>query len=96
MQYVSRSKLVELIKETKGAFFSLYFRKRTPDSNGIHQIRRMNCSTSVAKHVKGTGKPVSASAKLIVVTDMEHHGIRSIPHEGILEATIGGEVYKVK
>jgi len=94
MQYVSRSKLVELIKETKGAFFSLYFRKRTPDSNGIHQIRRMNCSTSVAKHVKG--KPVSASAKLIVVTDMEHHGIRSIPHEGILEATIGGEVYKVR
>lgn len=96
MIYISRSELVQKIRETNGAFFSLYFRKRTADSNGIHQIRRMNCSTAISKYVKGTGKPVSASAKLIVVTDMQYHGIRSIPQEGILEATIGGEVYKVR
>ena len=96
MQYVSRSKLVELIKATNGAFFSLYFVKRTPDSNGIHQIRRMNCSTAISKYVKGTGKPVPESSKLIVVADVQQHGIRSIPQEGILEATIGGEVYKVR
>lgn len=96
MIYVSRSELVQKIKETNGAFFSLYFRKRTPDSNGIHQIRRMNCSTAISKYVKGTGKPIPASSKLIVVADMQAHGIRSIPQEGILEATIGGEVYKVR
>lgn len=91
MKYVTRTELIQMIKSTKGRIFSLYFIKR-----GDGQIRRMNATTAIAKHLTGTGKPVSAAAKLIVVTDLQKRAIRSIPHEGILEATIGGEVYKVR
>ena len=92
MEYVTRTQLVEKIKSTNGSIFGVLFEKTR--SNG--ELRRMNCMLNVKKHLTGTGKAVSAAAKVITVYDLVKKGYRSIPHEGILEATINGEVYKVK
>jgi hypothetical protein len=97
MQYVSRAKLVELIKASGGEIIGVDFIKRS-DGN----LRKMNCRLGVAKYVKGTGRSMPDSAKLITVYDLQvarshpESAYRSIPQEGLVSARIGGEVYQVQ
>lgn len=92
MQYVTRDELINKIKATNGSIFSVLFRK----SRSNDELRRMNCMLNVKKHLTGTGKAVSAEAKVITVYDLVNKGYRSIAHEGLIQAQIGKEVYEVR
>jgi hypothetical protein len=91
MKYVSRDKLVKMIKATNGSIFSVLFSKTR--SNG--ELRRMNCMLNCKKHLVGTGKAAPESAQLITVYDLTNKGYRSIAIEGLVQAQIGKEVYEV-
>lgn len=92
MQYVSREELINKIKATNGAIFSVLFQKTRSDN----ALRRMNCMLNVKKHLTGTGKAAPASAKVITVYDLTNKGYRSIAHEGLIQAQINGEIYEVR
>jgi len=92
MNYVSRAELIEKIKSTNGAIFSVLFLK----SRSNNEPRRMNCMLNVKKHLTGTGKAAPESAKVITVYDLQNKGYRSIAHEGLIQAQIGKEVYEVR
>jgi hypothetical protein len=92
MNYVTRAELIEKIKATNGAIFSVLFLK----SRSNNEPRRMNCMLNVKKHLTGTGKAAPESAKVITVYDLVNKGYRSIAHEGLIQAQIGKEVYEVR
>lgn len=92
MKFVSRTTLIEKIKETNGNIFSVWYEKTRSDNS----IRKINCRLNVVKHLTGTGKAAPASAKVLTVYDMQKMGYRSLAFEGLIEATIGGEVYKIR
>lgn len=95
MVEVTRETLVRKIRETKGKFFTVVFRKR---SDGT--LRTLNGRIGVAKYVKGTGKSFSASCRLITVWDAKvpdkETAYRCFGEESIISAKIGGESYEVK
>jgi len=92
VNYTTRDDILLKIAATKGKIFSVSFIKRTDGS-----LRRMVCRTGVTRHLKGTGKSRDPALGLISVFDVARgSGYRSIPKENIIEATIGGQTYKVK
>jgi hypothetical protein len=92
MRHVTREQLVQLIKETNGSIFTVLYEKVR--SNG--EIRKVNCRLNVTKHLKGTGKAASPEAQVITVYDLQKQGYRSLGIEGLIEAQIHGEVYKIQ
>jgi hypothetical protein len=92
MRYVSRDKLVKMIKATNGSIFTVLYEKVR--SNG--EVRKVNCRLGVQKFLKGTGKGVSPEAQVLTVYDLQKANYRSLACEGILEATIAKVVYKIK
>ena len=80
----------DLIKSTKGKFFTVVFIKRT---NG--QLRVMNCRTGVTKYLKGGSKGFNDSDhNLVTVFDTVAKAYRSIPLDAIVEIRFGGKIYK--
>lgn len=92
MKFITRDKLVEMIKATNGSIFTVLYEKVR--SNG--ETRLINCRLYVKKYLNGNGKAASAAAQVITVYDMKKRGYRSLGFEGILEATITKVVYKIK
>ena len=92
MKFVSRAKLVDLIKETNGSIFSVMYSATRSDGH----MRRVNCRLNVQKYLTGTGKAALESAKVITVYDLGKAGYRSLAHEGLVQATIANEIYEVK
>ena len=92
MKFVSRAKLIELIKATNGGIFSVLYTAVRSDGH----VRRLNCRLGVTKHLTGTGKAAPESAKVITVYDIAKKNYRSLGLEGLLQATIANEVYEVK
>jgi len=90
MKTVTHKQAVKMIQESNGKMFGILFEKRTDGS-----LREMNCRTGVTKHLKG-GQSTIRNKNLISVYDVQKAGYRCIPHEGIRQLTIGGEVYKVR
>jgi hypothetical protein len=88
---VTRQELVKKIENTNSKYFSVLVKKRTDG-----QLCEMTCQTGVKKHVKGGGlKFDPKERKLITVYVPSKKGYRSIAIEGLRQATIDGEVYKV-
>lgn len=92
MKFVSRAKLIELIKETNGSIMSILYTSTRSDGH----VRRLNCMLNVKKHLTGTGKAASPKAKVITVYDLGKKNYRSLANEGIIQATIANEVYEIK
>lgn len=87
---ITKAEAVQRIKNSGGSIFTVVFKKRTTG-----EMRIMNCRTDVSQYVKGTGKPVSAEARIIKVYDLKNKGYRSIPEEGLTQLKMGGQVYDV-
>jgi hypothetical protein len=88
--------IIQLIKDTKGAFFTVKFIKK----DGTERI--MNCRLGVKKYLHGGELPYDPVAKgLIPVWDPiaakkqdKSEGYRSISTNTILSAKIGGKEYE--
>ena len=89
---VSRDELIQKIKDTKGAFFTVTFVKRTDGTT-----RTMNARFGVKKYLKGGELPYDPSAKgLLPVFDMQKNAYRMINTDTLIGAKIGNEQYIVK
>ena len=89
---VSRDELIQKIKDTKGAFFTVTFVKRTEGTT-----RTMNARFGVKKYLKGGELPYDPIAKgLLPVFDMQKNAYRMINTDTLIGAKIGNEQYIVK
>ena len=94
---ISTKTAEELIRNSRGRFFSVKFVKRTDNNT----IRYMTARTGVhsSPHVKLTGKGMSFSPSeknLINVYVPAVKSYRNIPVENILELKTGGILYPVE
>lgn len=82
IENVPQSSVLSFIEEAakSGKFFKVTFIKRS----GAHEERTMLCRGGVSRYLKG-GEPAydPHSKKLVWVYDMQAHGYRSIPVEGV-------------
>ena len=92
MKYVTREQMIEKIRATNGQIMSVLYRSARSDNH----VRRLNCQTNVKKYLNGRGKAAPESAKLITVYDLGEKNYRSLAFEGIIQATISGEMYEVR
>jgi len=77
---------IDIIKRTKGKFFSVEFVKRTTG-----EVRKMNCRTGVTIGVTGIGKAFNDVDKgLVTVWDAQISQFRSIPLANIIKITSQG------
>jgi len=77
---------MEVIKKSKGKFFSVEFVKRTTG-----EVRKMNCRTGVTLGVNGIGKAFNDVDKgLVTVWDAQISQFRSIPLANIIKITSQG------
>ncbi len=89
---VSRDELIQKIKDTKGAFFTVTFVKRTDGTT-----RTMNARFGVKKYLKGGKLPYDPIAKgLLPVFDVKKNAYRMINTKPLLGANIGNQQYIVK
>jgi hypothetical protein len=89
---VSRDELIQKIKDTKGAFFTVTFVKRTDGTT-----RTMNARFGVKKYLKGGELPYDPIEKgLLPVFDMQKNAYRMINTDTLIGAKIGNEQYIVK
>ena len=87
----NRDELVQKIKDTKGAFFTVTFIKRTDGSTRV-----MNARFGVKKYLKGGSLPYDPIAKgLLPVFDVQTMEYRMINIQGIMSAKIGNQEYVV-
>ena len=86
------TKQTKKIKDTKGAFFTVTFVKRTDGTT-----RTMNARFGVKKYLKGGELPYDPIAKgLLPVFDMQKNAYRMINTDTLIGAKIGNEQYIVK
>jgi len=79
-----------LAKIQRGHIFRVLFVKRTTG-----EMREMVCRQGVVKHLAGGEAAYSFNEKgLLPVFDMQKKAYRSIPKDGIVALTYGGETYK--
>jgi hypothetical protein len=104
MKNINRQKATELIYNSGGRIFTVYFRKRTSQTP-----RKINGRLGVKSHLRG-GKPRYDAGKRYLfrmaefLSDNVHMGqrynfgvqYRTVPIEGIYKLVIGGKTYKVK
>jgi len=77
---------IDVIRKSKGKFFTVVFTKRTTG-----EVRKMNCRTGVSKGVTGIGKAYDPEEKgLVTVWDTQAKNFRSINLEGIITVTSQG------
>ena len=89
---ISRKEAVAIINSTRGRIFSVRFIKRTDG-----KVRDMVCRLHVKKGVKGVGMAYDPTSKgLVPVYDMQKHGFRMIPIEGIRVIKYAGQYYQVR
>ena len=87
---INRDELVQKIKDTKGAFFTVKFIKK----DGSERV--MNARFGVKKYIKGGELPYDPIAKgLLPVYDMQAQGYRMININTIISAKIGNEEFIV-
>jgi hypothetical protein len=88
---ISRDELVQKIKDTKGAFFTVTFIKK----DGTTRV--MNARFGVKKYLKGGELPYDPIAKgLLPVFDVQKGEYRMINTSTLLGANIGNQQYIVK
>jgi hypothetical protein len=88
---MSRQDALNLIRSSDGRIFGVRFVKR---STG--ELRTMNCRLGVTSHLQGGERSYDPDAKgLVTVFDMHKNGYRSIPVEGIVAVSQGGEWVEV-
>jgi hypothetical protein len=88
---ISREELVQKIKDTKGAYFTVTFIKK----DGTE--RTMNARFGVTKYLKGGSLPYDPISKgLLPVFDQKTGEYRMINTATLLSAKVSGEEYKVK
>ena len=89
---LSLDEIIQKIKDTKGAFFTVTFVKRTDGTT-----RTMNARFGVKKYLKGGELPYDPIAKgLLPVFDMQKNAYRMINTDTLIGAKIGNEQYIVK
>jgi hypothetical protein len=87
---ISRDELIQKIKDTKGAFFTVTFVKK----DGTTRV--MNARFGVKKYLKGGDLPYDPIAKgLLPVYDMKSQGYRMINTGTIISAKIGNDEFIV-
>ena len=88
---ISRDELVQKIKDTKGAYFTVTFIKK----DGTE--RTMNARFGVTKYLKGGSLPYDPISKGLLSLFYQKRGeYRMINTATLLSAKVGGEEYKVK
>ena len=89
---INRSAAKQLIKDTKGKFFTVSFIKRT---DGTRRV--MNARLGVKAFLKGGTLPYDPEAKrLIPVYDVQKRGYRMINVDTIYNLKIGRQEYNVR
>ena len=79
-----------------GKFGSVTVRKRTPNENGVRELRTFNFRGMVSKGVKGTGLRFDPVTKdLVILWDRKAQDFRSVAIEGIVSMKIHGIQYSV-
>jgi hypothetical protein len=85
---VSRDEIIQRIKDTKGAFFTVTFIKK----DGSKRV--MNARFGVKAYLKGGELPYDPIAKgLLPVFDIQKKEYRMINTQTVLSAKIGNEEY---
>ncbi len=89
---INRSAAKQLIKDTRGKFFTVSFIKRTDGTTRI-----MNARLGVKAFLKGGTLPYNPEAKrLIPVYDVQKRGYRMINLDTIFNLKIGQQEYNVR
>ena len=89
---INRSAAKQMIKDTKGKFFTVSFIKRT---DGTRRV--MNARLGVKAFLKGGTLPYDPEAKrLIPVYDVQKRGYRMINVDTIFNLKIGQQEYNVR
>ena len=89
---ISRPEAKQMIKDTKGKFFTVTFIKRTDGTT-----REMNARLGVKAYLKGGVLPYDpASKNLLTVYDMGKRQYRHINLDTITKLKIGSKEYDVK
>jgi hypothetical protein len=82
-------KVMRLIDQTQGRFFSVTFLKRETSEE-----RTMLCRTGVRKFVTGTGLKFNPRERgLVSVWSADSQGYRFVPCESVTRLVINGQVY---
>lgn len=90
MNRISKFQAYDLIKGTKGRFFTVDFVK----SDGT--MRKMNCRLGVTKYVNGEGLNFNPSEKsLQIVWDTQIKQYRMINLETVTSLKVNGQTYEV-
>lgn len=93
MLKLKRDSLYRLVKQNRGRFFTVAFKKK----DGTERI--MNCRTGVTKHLKGGECGIPANMRngkpYAVVYDVAAEGYRVFNVETTFALTIGGKTYVV-
>lgn len=88
---IYREELVKMIKNTKGAFFTVTFVKKDGS------IRTMNARLNVKKYLRGGSLPYDPIKKGLIPTfDVQKGEYRMINEKTIISAIIDGNNYIVK
>ena len=91
VQDITRDEAISMIKNSKGAFFTVVFNKK----NGME--RTMNARLGVKKYLRGGSLPYNPEAKgVIPVYDLKKNAYRMINKNTIKSLKIGNNFYNVK
>jgi hypothetical protein len=86
---MKKEQIKQLIKQSKGKFFSAYFIKKN------NEVRQINCRVGVVKYLKGGDKTTIDYPNLICVYDVKAKGYRNINLDTLLALKIGSKTYQV-
>lgn len=96
MKRITRSRALQLIRNTNGRLFNVKFKKRNkPDDESFV------CRLNVHKGVTGKGMrydPAEHGLTTVYVPSRDKgkdKGFRCIPHEGLKEITVEGQKYTI-
>lgn len=88
---INTSQAKQMIKDTKGRFFTVTFTKKSDGS-----IRVMNCRLGVRAYLHGGALRYNPEAKgMIPVYDVQKRGYRIVTIDNIISLKIGNQTYKV-
>jgi hypothetical protein len=94
---ITQDRVEELLRETRGGFFTVTFTKRTTG-----ELRVMRATLNLKSALKGGEAKYDAKSKgLLIVRDMDatREGvapIRSIPFSNVISIVANGETYQVE
>ena len=99
MKTITRSEMIEKIKNTNGRIFGVTFTrrkaKRMPDGSLSHK-REMTCRLGVKSYLKGGHLAYNPdNYGLLIVFDMQAKDYRAVPLDAVEIFNFGGETYKI-